>query len=411
MSKLLVDLLKAKDPLFTQALDQLEKASGKKAVDVKLTADIVETFNDRVKQLGLDPVDSTGEEIYAALLNKAKEHDEHLAKQIGGQNIYNVDEMVPLAIDTVNKTKMPRDCWVLKDEVAKNFLRQTPPASIMQRLGYESVDEMLEKENLYEIYGALRFAESEDWLNEFNENYAKITPGDFETREIKIVVMPKDRWGDIAEHFVKKKRHFNTHLKELGVVLVLPSPISEMPGVTTKVLSLIYHYFNEIRLYSAFFKLKQKSNNFGQIIVDTLIADTSDVPLMAGQTIHWRVIQRYYGRLKDEYHPEQFEPHVQPEDLHWRHAEEVLYAVDPELKFWSNLDYVGKMYDGKPLTMNLWDVLFSFANGISYADRYIYHFRESLWNEVFIRYMGQKTLEEQVLQQLDNDSIEPENLG
>lgn len=101
---------------------------------------------------------------------------------------------------------------------------------------------------------------------------------------------------------------------------------------------------------------------------------------------------------------------MQPEDLHWRRAEEQMYVVDPELAFWKDLDYVGLMYDGKPLTMNLMDVSLAYANEIPYEDRYTYHFSESLWNEVFIRYMGKKTLEEQILKQLDNDLIEPENL-
>jgi len=31
-----------------------------------------------------------------------------------------------------------------------------------------------------------------------------------------------------------------------------------------------------------------------------------------------------------------------------------------------------------------------------------------LWNEIFTRYLGQKSLEVQVLKQLDNEMIEPE---
>lgn len=410
MSKLLVELLKAKQPLFSHAIDQLEKASGNSAEDVRLTADIIERFNAKVKQLGLDPSDSTGKEIYNALINLAKEHDHHLAAQIGGKDPDDVHEMVPLVIKVINETDMPRKVWALKKSVAKEFLRATPPTQIMAKLGYKSIDSMLKKENLFEVYAALRFAESDDWLTEFNKNYASVTPSDFETRDIELVQMPKDRWGDIAAHFIEKKRHLNTHLKELGVVILLPPTEDRMPGITTKVFSLTFHYYNEVRLYSSFFKLQQVKKNFGQIFVDTLLADTDPSAVVAGQNIHWRVIQRYYGKLKDEYHPEVFEPHVQPEDLHWRRAEEQMYIVDPELAFWKDLDYVGLPYDGRPLTMNLMDISLSYSNGISYEDRYIYHFTESLWNEVFIRFMGKKTLEEQILKQLDNDMIEPENL-
>ena len=284
------------------------------------------------------------------------------------------------------------------------------PKNIMKRLGYRSIDSMLKQENLSEVYGALRFAEPGEWLDEFNKQYEKLTPSDFETREIELVVMPKDRWGDIAEKFVKKKRHLNTHLKELGIVLILPAKEDKMPGITTKVFSLTFHYYNEIRLYSAFFKLKQVQPNFGEIFVETLTAEPDMGSIMAGQNVHWRVIQRYFGKLKDEYHPEIFEPHVQPEDLHWRHAEEVMYQVAPELKFWQEMDYVALMYDDRPLTFSLMDVSLSYSNEISYDDRYIYHFREALWNEIFERYMGEEVLEEQVLRQLDNDMIEPEDL-
>lgn len=410
MSKLLTDLLSAKEPLFTHAIEQLEKAAGGSGQDVKLTADIIETFNKKVKELGLDPQDSTGKEIYNALLNLAKEHDHHLAEQVGGKDPEDVHQMVPLVVDVINKTDMPRKVWVMKKSVAKSFLKDTPPERIMEILRYTSIDSMLKKENISEIFGALRFAESDEWLTEFNKKYETLTPSDFETRDIELVQMPKEKWGDIAAKFIKKKRHLNTHSKEMGVVIILPPSEDRMPGITTKVFSLTFHYYNEVRLYSAFFKLQQVRKDFGKIFVDTLLADVDDAAVIAGQNVHWRVIQRYYGKLKDEYHPEMFEPHVQPEDLHWRHAEEQMYMVDPELAFWKDLDYVGLMYDGRPLTMNLMDVSLSYSNGISYEDRYIYHFTESLWNEVFIRYMGQKTLEEQVLKQLDNDMIEPEDL-
>lgn len=413
MSKLIVDLLKAKEPLLGIALRQLEQASGNIGVDVKLTAELVEKKAQKIRELGLDPDDSTGKEVYQALLSLAKEHDAHLSKQIGSDDPEDVAKIIPLAVKAVQNTDMPTECWALKDDVAASFLRETPPKNIMERLGYTDVNEMLEKENLYEVYGALRFAESSDWLNEFNDKYARLTASDFEPREIKLVVMPKETWGDIAQKFIEKKRHINTHLKELGVVLILPPSVDRMPGISTKVMSLTYHYYNEVRLYSAFFKLQAVKPNFAQIIVDTLLGDPSSAGVMAGNKVHWRVIQKYFGKLKDEYHPEIFEPHVQPEDLHWRRAEELMYQVDPELKFWEDLDYVGFIPKGedRPLTFNLMDVSLSFSNQIAYEDRYIYHFREALWNEIFIRYMGQEVLEDQILKQLDNDLISPEKLA
>ena len=44
-----------------------------------------------------------------------------------------------------------------------------------------------------------------------------------------------------------------------------------MRGIVITVLPLLLHYFNEVRLYSSFFKLQQVKPEFGGILVDTLI--------------------------------------------------------------------------------------------------------------------------------------------
>lgn len=404
------DLLDAEEPLFDESLKQLEAASHTQGVDAKLAADIQQRALKAMRDLGLDPKDTTGPELYRALIAKVKEHDEHLARSVGGNSTMKVSELLPLLKKAADAVKTPRDAWVLKKSVAKEMLRKMPPPNIMKRLGYRSVESMLKRENLAEIYGALRFAEAPEWLNTFDQGYKRLQPSDFETRQIEIVIMPRDRWGDIAEHFIAKKRHNITHLKELGVILMLPVTADHLPGISIWVLSLLFHYTNEIRLYSAYFKLQQVKKNFGEIVVTTLIADPDLGPIMAGHHIHWRVIQRYFGKLETEKHPEIFEPHVQPEDLHWRHAEDILYHIDPELGFWRGTDYVALMHNGRPTTFNMMDVAASYCNDTPYESRTIYHFRESLWNEIFMRYMGQKTLQDQVLKQLNNEMIAPERL-
>jgi hypothetical protein len=380
------------------------------AADVHLIAEIREKTHQKLRELGLDPKDTTGPELYQALLNKIREHDTHLAKQLGADSPDDVQALIPLMKKAVEEAKVPRKAWVLKKSVAKRMLQETPPQNIMKHLGYSSVDSLIKRENLFEVYGALRFAESPAWLNSFNRKYKKLTPSDFETRDIEIVLMPRDRWGAIAEAFVKKKRHNITHLKELGVILMLPTKLEKLPGITMTAMPLLFHYINEIRLYSAFFKLQQVKPNFGKIIAETLVADLGTGVIMAHHHVHWRVIQRYYGKLEHESHPEIFEPHVQPEDLHWRRAEENMYDIDPELAFWRGLDYVAVQTSTGPVTFNLMDMSMSYCTGAPYAHRAIFHFRESLWNEIFMRYMGHKILEQQILQQLDNDMIKPEKI-
>jgi hypothetical protein len=159
MSKLISELLGATEPMFSIAIKQLEMASGNPAADVRLTAEIIGKVHLKCQEMGLDPNDSTGAEIYEALINKARIHDEHMCRVIGGSDPEDVATLLPLMKKAVDEMDIPRDCWVLKYDVAKEMLRKTPPPKIMAHLGYDNVDAMLEHEQLAEIYGALRFAE------------------------------------------------------------------------------------------------------------------------------------------------------------------------------------------------------------------------------------------------------------
>ncbi|HSX14654.1 MAG TPA: hypothetical protein VLE72_01965 [Candidatus Saccharimonadales bacterium] len=405
----IAELLLAKEPLLDYAIEQLEDITQNQGIDAKLTAEIAEKSAERLLRLNLKP-DSSGPEIYESLLRIVARHDEHLAKTLGGQDPTSIPEMIPLIVAKVQALDLPKRGFFLKESVAREMLVAHPPTNVMQRLGYSDINQLLERENLYEVYLSLRFGEEADWLNQFDDSYKSLQATDFETRDLNLVVFDPTKWGDIAEHFIQKKRHNITHSKEMGAIGVMPMTALHMRGITLKVLPLLVHYYNEVHLYSAFFKLMKTKRNFGEIVATTLIADPPRVRILGHKRVHWRIIQRYYGKLPKEHHPEQFEPHVQPEDLHWRKAEEVLYQTDPELEFWRDLDYVAVIRPSGTVTFNLMDISLSYSNQIAYADRYLYHFREALWNELFARYLGEKTLEAQVLERLDNDVIAPEEL-
>ena len=411
MTKFLRDILKAEEPLFTQSLRELEFLTGKKNIDNRLCSEIIQKAHAATSSLGLDSKDTTGRELYHALLNRVKKHNENLARSLGTSDKAPIKEIVPKLVEVAENAKVPKKCWVLKKSVAKDLLRQMPPKKMMKHLGYRSLESMLKNENFAEIYSALRFSEGDDWLNEYNELFKNtVKSGDFESRDIEIIIMDHDKWKDLTKKFVIKKKHNITHTKELGTIIVVPMHQTHMVGLSLKTLPLIFHYINEIRLYSAFFKLKSTLPNFGEVITETLIADTGTGATIAKFNIHWRVIQRYFGKLGDQ-PPEVFQPHVQPEDLHWRRAADELYKISPELKFWEDLDYVATLgNDSHPVALNLFDVSFSYSNQEKYENRYFYHMRESLWNEIFIRYMGEPAIKQQILEQLDNDMIKPEEL-
>ena len=300
--------LQAKEPLFDHALTQLEAESHNKGVDVKLAAELAQKAAAHMKKLGLEP-DATGPELYDALVRRAATDDARLARVIGGTHPDDLAEMIPLITKTAENAPLPKDGWFLKESKAREMLSKNPPLAIMDRLGHHTISSLLDGEDIYELFLALRFAQDPAWLNAFDAEYRVLTPADFENRKIRVVTFAMSKWGDIAEHFIAKKRHNITHSKEMGAIAIMPMIEARMTGVTLKALPLLFHYFNEIRLYSSFFKLMQDKKDFGHIIADTLIADPSHVKLTERGHIHWRVIQRYFGKLTGEKHPEVFEPH------------------------------------------------------------------------------------------------------
>jgi len=411
MSKFLRDLLDAEEPVFTQSLQQLENLTGKNGADSKLIGDIIAKSHDNMREMGLDPVVTTGPELYQALFARVEKDIARLTRIIGAEPDADVKTLVPLMVKAAESVKFPRKVFVIKRDKAKDLLRQMPPKNLMQHLGYDDIEKMFDNEDFDELYTALRFSEGPDWLQKYNELFEHITAKDYEERDIRIVIMDHDKYVDLAEHLVQKKLHNITHTKEMGIIVVMPMHATKMRGLVLKSLPLMLHYLNEIKLYSTYFRLKSHKPHFGKVVTETLNADPGNAAQIVGHNIHWRVIQRYLGKHKeDNISPVEWEPHVQPEDLHWRRAEELLYQIDPELGFWKDRDYVALMYDGFPVAFNLFDVSFAYSNSEKYEGRYAYHFRESLWNEIFARYMGEGNLEKQILDQLDNDMIAPEKL-
>jgi hypothetical protein len=330
------------------------------------------------------------------------EHDAFLVKRLGGNDPADVADLLPRIKAAVEHLNIPKTAWVIKGSAAKRLLKASPPKKVMNQLGYRSLDSMLKRENICEIYGALRFAESAEWMEKFLKSYKKLQTSDFETRVVEVIQLDPKRWGMLPNDFIRQNRHNVTHSKEMGVVLILPMPMQKLKGITITLLPMLLHYINEIRLYSAYFKMQQIRPNFGEILADTLAQDPAHHAVMAGQHIHWRVIHRYFGNQDVSNHPEFFEPHVQPEDLIWHKAEEVLYRLEPALHFWHDMDYVGINLGGQPVSFNLMDMAVSYVNNLQYGQHTVHHFRDSLWNEIYIRYLGQKSLEFQVLKQLDN---------
>jgi hypothetical protein len=406
MTRFLSRALGAKEPTFSQGLQQLEQAAGRPATDIRLTADIIQRTRTKVAELGLDPKDTTGPELYSALQERMRQDEQKVLQALNVAEGAAPDDVVARIQQFLEKHKMPKDCFALKASVAKKLLKKKPPKLAMKRLGYRSVDSMLKHEQVAALYAAALIAEGPAWHKIFREQYAKLSPSDFETRKLCLIHPTSKRWHELAREFVSGSHHNIVSFRELGAAVLLPiEQAVDALAITT--LLLLAEEMNSIRAHSSYAKLQQVKPHFGELIQNSSVSEPYTSATLAGQPVPWRMIQRYYARFKDAYHPEVFEPHVQPEDLQWHAGEDILGQLEPSLKFWEGTQALGLLHDGEIVSCNALDVALGYCNHLAFGDRIVHFVRDNLWHELMMQYLNQRNLETAVHEQLSSELSEP----
>ena len=151
MSRFISALLAKEKSAIRTTLAKLEQASGENSIDSRLISEIIIKSKSKIKQLGLDADDTTPEELYVSLNNLAELHDGFLAKAIGGEDSTNVSDMLPRITKYANNVAKSKSVWGIKHAVAKRQIKLIPPKQLMKKLGYRSIDSML-NEKILMIY-------------------------------------------------------------------------------------------------------------------------------------------------------------------------------------------------------------------------------------------------------------------
>jgi hypothetical protein len=411
MTRFLSRALGAQEPTFSQGIQQLEQAAGRPGTDIRLTADIMRRTRDKIAELGLDPEDTTGNELYSALQERLKRDEQTVREALSIAADAAPDDIISRIQQFLEKHEAPKASFALKASVAKRLLKKKPPKVAMKRLGYRSVDSMLKHETPANLYAAALMVEPTAWHKAYREQYSKLTPSDFETRDICLMHPSSKRWQQLAHDFVASEHHNILSFRELGAVVLLPIDHA-VDGLAITTLLLVLEEFNGIRSHSSYAKLQQVKPDFGKRVQESSVAEPYTTAQLAGQPVPWRMIQRYYARFTDAYHPEIFEPHVQPEDLQWTSGEHALAGLAPALEFWEGNEVLGLLDEnGSIVSCNALDVALSYCNHLPFADRIVHFVRDNLWHELMMHYLNQENLEAAVHRQLSAELGSPLELA
>jgi len=407
-SEKIASILRVDKDVIADVSARLGEVSGKKNVMEKITEENEAMMKNRLDSLGLS-FDASAKDIFNALIGKLHSDDKKLLGVLGNPQCHTQEGCRIIADAAHMVAGMPKG-FFLKREKAEELLRKEPPQKIIASLGYSDINELLAKEDFWEIWSALRFLEDSDWLNGvFFKQYESLKPSDFEERGI-IVKPLGEKWKAVAESFVKKKYHNISHLKELGVIFIIPVFLG-IDGELIRTFNLILHYLNEIPFYSRLFKRHaEDEKTFAKNLISLLRGDVMDErpPRTAGKST-WMVIQRYLAK-DDANDWRLFEPHVNPEALHWERAERQLVRTgslnnfDVDFAFWSNLGWVGNHFKTDAgidvlVSFNIVDTAMSLVKEKELA-KYLYHQEEALWNKIFSEYFGEDEMEKRIVENI-----------
>lgn len=401
MSKLIRQLLGESDPRFTLALSRLESAAGSPGVDVRLGAEIMSTMHAKMMALGLDPKDTTGAELYGALMAKLSETEEHVIAYLG--HPANIDQAAQVIKKLVDSVMPQAHTWAVKDVSMRKLLKANPPKKVMKAFHFQSADSLARRMDPGQVILAARIVESKTWWAKTKKLYEQFGNQDFERTPVKVIMLTDARWMELLA-----SEHTNGQLatskvlksKECGYVGVCPAGHYKY----TQSLVDTLHAINELRLYGSLLKLHYVNPSIGNVLVHAIDDGDMMTTHIAGNAFHWRDVQRHFGLLVAE--GERQFAHLDIHDLGWTAVETRLAVLIPDFSFWVGTDLLGVSYgDQRVVSCNISDL----ASSNTYADMPKSGLGRALKSELMARYLTKPIARALVLKQFDISGIQEEN--
>ena len=383
---------------------KLGSISGKKNVMENIVEENGILVNRTLDELGLSPEKCRAEDVYNILVKRLGHMDEHLFNFLDKPDLSKLSASCGKLCETALALNQPKKGFFIKKEKAAQMLEKFPPQNLLDHFGCKTAAELVEKQGFSSVFSSLRFSQSQEWMHKFfDEAYNDLAADDFEEREVEVKVL-ESQWLNVAEKFLEKKYHNLSHLKELGIIFIIPLPIDTI-GETMRMFTLLLHYLNEVPFYSKLLKKFSAEEGFAEKIRSLLRGDVPEGP--RPDDMSFRIVQRYLA--KDD--PTDFrlmEPHFNPEAEHWYKAEGDLGKISTLLGtegrtfgFWQGLDFVGDFFpDGMTggkeelISFDLIDLVMSLVK--KGEIKYLYHQQEALWNKIFIEHLGRDRINELV---------------
>lgn len=385
MTKILREIIGAREPTFSTRINQLEQLTGKKTIDIELTANLLSGISDVTKKLNLDPYDTTPQELYASLVQKALEHDRMLRDSYDGK----ISEL----IKRINRHEFMAQIPVIKNSTLRKLLYDLPPKKVMSALMYRSVASMLKRSDIQQVIIGAFLLESVTW----HRSFAKLikttcTISDISLSVPKLVVVSPKLISNIEPPY-------NFPYVQLAGLIPITTKTTNMPGgwleLSARATDGLF-YVHQRGVYLKLFR-------FERIIVKKMVDLTYVAPVSVSKigqvNVPWAAIYNYISRNINTFNSID-ESTVVADDFKWQGSIDLLRKVHQQMDFWTSTRISAKPTESRPVSLNISDIAFNALNGVSYDKRVNAHVSKFVLDELLSQYFSYSQEKNETLKSL-----------
>ena len=192
MSKVLAGMLNKPEEMVAETLARLEDMAGYPSADAKLIAENSQAVRAKLSELGLDPNDTTGEELHHGLVARFAADAERIDKALGLNPESPTVEKLSRAVELARHVASGAEIWSLKTTASKNLLRALPPKKTMKLFGYRSLDSFLKREDPAKSLLVASMLEAPTWQKSLMAKISQAGSASYELKPVKIVSLDQN---------------------------------------------------------------------------------------------------------------------------------------------------------------------------------------------------------------------------
>jgi hypothetical protein len=407
LSRFLSEALGQNEPKFKQAIMAEERRSGHPSNDIRLSTKVFREVRAKIVELGLDPSDTTAEELYYALNHKLAYQEKLLNKYLRSEAAKSVNaeaNTVDGILELVKKLDDNQVVLALKSSVLKNLIKQNPPKKVMKVLGYRSIDSMLKLEPAQMLTMAINLYESEAYISNFYLKHKKFSAADFESRKLSVTTTKSPRWVSVLEEIKNRTGLSIVSDYEMASIILLPVDNQPQSGYLSVVMANLISEMSIIYSVSSYLKLNLLSRDFSSKLINIIEHEPYLEATAIGNKISYRAAQHKLKALDSS--PS---PHVTLEDIEPVNMLEKLGDIFKEFKFWQDSEFLAFVEQTEAISLNILDVASNLANNLPFHNRSVEHLRHSLTQELNKMYLSTEDLLDSLY--LENNTREESLVG